>query len=246
LPADGSPEGGGVVRAAARNNAEWCDAVCRSHGVPGRFDADAWVNPRRTPRYYPDAVTLDPTATAEAILPRIDTTSPGCSIKDSFATLELERFGFRVLHEAEWIYRAMPPATIVRLPTIEWTAIDTADALVDWEAAWAADDSDERLFLPGLLQDPAVTILGGRLNGAMVEGAIVNRTGTDLVGLSNLYARSGDLNAAWGGALAYLDTAIPGVGVVGYESGSDLAAAIRHGFRRVGPLRIWLRESGAP
>jgi hypothetical protein len=26
-----------LVRTAARNNAEWCDAFCRTHGVRGRF-----------------------------------------------------------------------------------------------------------------------------------------------------------------------------------------------------------------
>ena len=29
---------------AARNNAEWCDAVCRAHGNPGEFHDDIWLN----------------------------------------------------------------------------------------------------------------------------------------------------------------------------------------------------------
>jgi hypothetical protein len=47
-----------LLRAAAHNNAEWCDGVCRAHGLPSQFHTDAWVNPHRTPPLYPDAVTL--------------------------------------------------------------------------------------------------------------------------------------------------------------------------------------------
>ncbi|MGW3950176.1 hypothetical protein ACWEKM_04205 [Streptomyces sp. NPDC004752] len=32
----------------------------------------------------------------------------------------------------------------------------------------------------------------------------------------------------------------PGLPVVGYEHGQDLAVAVRHGFQPVAPLRIWL------
>ena len=45
---------------AARNNALWCDAVARAHGVKATLDDTAWTSPTRTPPYYPDAVTLSP------------------------------------------------------------------------------------------------------------------------------------------------------------------------------------------
>ena len=32
-----------IIR-AARNNAQWCDAVCRAHGNPGEFHDDIWLN----------------------------------------------------------------------------------------------------------------------------------------------------------------------------------------------------------
>ena len=231
------------THAAARNNAEWCDIVCRTHGIPGRFDPDAWVNQRRTPRYYPDAVSLDPAAVASSILERVDTTSIGCSIKDSFATLDLAPFGFRVAHEAEWIHRG-PQASPVSGPgDMTWRPIETADSLVAWDAAWDVDGDSEHLFRPVLLQDPAVRVLGGYVDGSIVAGAITNRTGHAVVGLSNVFTTDGDLDHAWTGCLAYLDAAFPGMGVVGYESGGDLSVAIRQGFRSVGALRIWLQEA---
>jgi hypothetical protein len=76
-------------------NAAWCDLVCG-----GEFGPRAWTSPCRTPEYYPDAVTLTPDATAADILPFVDG-SAGCSVKDSFATLDLP--GFSILFEATWI-----------------------------------------------------------------------------------------------------------------------------------------------
>lgn len=158
----------------ARNNAEWCDILCRTHGVPGQFDPDAWVSPRRTPPYYPDAVTLDPTASGSSVLDRIDTIDPDCSIKDSFATLDLGPFGFSVVHEAEWICREPQPFLPVRPAGVSWTALETASELTAWAAAWDGDGAPDGLFRPALLRDRSVKILGGFVDGSVVAGAIAN------------------------------------------------------------------------
>ncbi|MET8853866.1 hypothetical protein [Amycolatopsis sp. NPDC004625] len=83
-------------RAAVAENAAWCALVAGG----GRWGPRAWTSAVRPPEYYPDAVTLDPAATAADILPFVDG-SAGCSVKDSFATLDLP--GFSVLFEATWI-----------------------------------------------------------------------------------------------------------------------------------------------
>ena len=231
-----------AARAAARNNAEWCDALCRAHGIPGRFDRGAWVAPRRTPRYYPDAVTLDPAAVAESILGRIDT-SPGCSIKDSFANLDLGPFGFEVVHEAEWIYRQPPATPTSGSPDVTWLPIETADELEAWERAWDVDGDSDHLFRPALLRDPSIEFLGGHVGNSIVAGAIANRTGQDLIGLSNVFTTTGDLDFAWNGSLAYLDRAAAGLAILGYESGGALSIALRRGFHSVGRLRIWMKAT---
>src|SRR5947207_3033271 len=103
----GRPNGttmGGVVELrtlAAANNAGWCSTVCRSHGLHTTFDDDAWTSRTRTPPLYPDAVTLEPEVSVPELLARIDV-SPGCSVKDSFDSLDLTAHGFRTLFEAEW------------------------------------------------------------------------------------------------------------------------------------------------
>ena len=125
---------------------------------------------------------------------------------------------------------------------MRWIAIKTRDELVAWEAAWDVDGAADGLFRPALLRDPSVTILGGYVDGSIVAGAIANRTGCEIVGLSNVFTKVEDVDRAWSGSLEYLGTALPGSAIVGYASGVDLSVALRRGFQSVGALRIWLKE----
>ncbi|MGW1962525.1 hypothetical protein ACWCPD_19885 [Streptomyces sp. NPDC001935] len=226
-----------MVRAAARNNAEWCAAMSRSHGVEGAFTLQVWAAPARTPPYYPDAVTLEPGADPAALAARIDTSAPGASVKDSFADLDLTAAGFRVLFEAQWIHR---PATPPTGPTeLAWIVVDDPGALLDWSSAWDDENGDADLFRPELLDDPATFVLAGRAaDGRVAAGAVASRS-DHVVGVSNVFARDGGPEAAWPGVLNAVHALFPALPVVGYEQGDDLAAALRHGFEAIGPLRIW-------
>ncbi|MEU8953320.1 hypothetical protein AB0C93_03345 [Streptomyces sp. NPDC048518] len=231
------------LSAAVRNNALWCDAVCRSHGVPGAVEGDVWASALRTPPLYPDAVTLSPAATPDDVLSRIDLSSPGASVKDSFGSLDLSAAGFEVLFEARWIHRAAtdpaPPPRADR-----WGPVEGAARLLAWEAAWSGDGESGGLFRPALLDDGAVFLAPTGTDPAgtapVTAGAIAY-PGASVIGISNLFAADGDLDAAWRGCLRATDRLWPGVPVVGYEHGDDLAAAERQGFTPVGPLRVWLR-----
>ncbi|MEU6591814.1 hypothetical protein ABZ923_21765 [Streptomyces sp. NPDC046881] len=225
-----------MVRAAARNNAEWCAAMSRSHGLASEFGPEAWTAPARTPRYYPDAVTLAPGVDPAVPAARIDTTAPGASVKDSFADLDLTAAGFRVLFEAQWIHRATSaPATASDLA---WGVADAPDSLRAWALAW--DDGDADLFQPELLDDPATSVLAGwDPRGRVVAGAVASRS-DHVVGVSNVFAIDGGPDAAWPGVLEAVHRLFPSLPVVGYEHGAGLEAALRHGFEPVGPLRVWL------
>ncbi|QNS09134.1 hypothetical protein [Streptomyces xanthii] len=228
-----------LVRAAARNNAEWCAAVCRSHGLAGGFGAEAWAAPARTPLYYPDAVTLVPGADPVGLVSGIDTGAPGASVKDSFADLDLVGAGFRVLFEAEWIHRpASAPATESDLT---WDVVGDPDALRGWALAWDAGGGNADLFRPGLLDDPATFVLAGRsADGRVVVGAVASRS-DQVVGISNVFALDGGPDAAWPVVLDAVHRLFPALPAVGYAHGDHLTAAVRHGFEPLAPLRIWLR-----
>src|SRR6478735_4887794 len=126
-------------------NATWCDAVCRSHALPTQWTEDAWTVARRSPDGYPDAVTLSPAADLRAVLGRIEE-GAGCSVKDSFAVLDLAPHGFHVLFEATWIRRSAVqptgPATldwreVRRLPNSHVGRADTSSTL-SAQPCWTA------------------------------------------------------------------------------------------------------------
>ncbi|MHB9848056.1 hypothetical protein ACSYGO_02300 [Streptomyces krungchingensis] len=227
-----------LVRAAARNNAEWCAVVSRSHGLTSEFGQCAWTAPARTPLYHPDAVTLLPDADQAALTGRIDTDAPGASVKDSFACLDLTGAGFHVLFEAQWIHR--PAGAPVVASDLVWDAVDAPDTLRAWASAWDRDEGDADLFRPELLADPATFVLAGRsADGHVLAGAVASRS-AQVVGVSNVFALDGGPDRAWPGVLDAVHHLFPTLPVVGYEHGDDLASAERHGFEPIGPLRIWL------
>ncbi|MFF3326749.1 hypothetical protein [Streptomyces sp. NPDC002889] len=235
------------VYMAARNNAQWCDAMCRAHGLPGSFGARVWTNGRRTPPLYPDAVTLTGDATADDILGTVDTAGPGCSVKDSFVSLDLAAAGFEVLFEAQWLHRPGDLPAPVPPPGREWERVRSPAELAAWAAAWDGDEGLAGLFRPELLTDPATTFLAAREapgKDRIVAGAVVS-LGAGAAGISNLFAVDDDLDAAWAGALAAVARRWPGTPVVGYEQGDDLTAAVGQGCAPVGPLRVWLVSAQA-
>jgi RimJ/RimL family protein N-acetyltransferase len=219
------------VRAAARNNAEWCDAFCRAHGIAGRFDEDAWWSAERTPPLYPDAVTLVPGVDAATLLARIDA-GAGCSIKDSFGDLDLAADGFEVLFRAQWL----------RLEAAggreSWSWVRTTKELSKWEAAWGADAPG--VFPAALLADETVAFLARYEADRVVAGAVANRSGT-VVGLSHVFDVNGDVESAYRGAGGAVEERWGAMPVVGYECGEALEAARRAGFAVIGDLAVWVR-----
>lgn len=224
---------------AAANNAEWCDLVCGTHGVQTRFDEDAWTSRTRTPPGYPDAVTLVPRPSLPELLTRIDT-SVGCSIKDSFASLDLTAYGFRVLFDARWIVHratAIPPSP----DAARWEVVHDGVGLAAWEQAWRGNDGPAGVFRAELLDHDSVTALAARSGDGVIAGAVLNRS-SRVVGISNFFTHDLDGAANWSGCLALAGTLLPGSTFVGYESGNELVAARTYGFETVGPLRVWIHE----
>jgi hypothetical protein len=219
---------------AARNNAEWCDLVCRAHGIETDLDQDVWVARRRSPPLYPDAVTLRAHLSARDVLSRIDR-SRGCSIKDSFASVDWSAEGFRLLFAAEWIHRR--PAHRSATSRLRWRVVRTAEQL----RVWAAGHGGGQLFRPSLLDNPAVAILLAYDGDDPVAGVIGNRSAS-VVGLSNLFSGAADPDQVWAEASGAVCARFPGLPLVGYEAGAGLQAAHRAGFVSVGQLRVWLND----
>lgn len=237
------------VGLALRNNAVWCDTICRAHGHAGEFLAGIWINRHAAPPFYPNAVTLAADQAAEqlaALRSLMAADIPGAwAVKDSFAALDLAPLGFRPLFDAAWLWRSSEPVQAeAPPPALRWSRIDSAVELAAWEIAWRGEPSDDpyaRIFLPVLLEDDSIAILAAYRDQQIVAGAIANRTG-QVVGLSNVFVSTQDAQRLRAGCVAAAQECFPGLPFVGYESGADLAAFRALGFEELGPLRVWVRE----
>jgi hypothetical protein len=236
---------------AARNNAIWCDTVCRGHGVPGEFFDAVWVNRRPVPSFYPNLVTLrdagDPTLVLEHLRGLAGLSlRGGWAVKDSFCTLDLGALGFAPLFDAQWIWHgSVQRNRQTPLSGIHWKQVTSAEELAIWETAWsagagvAATADRPRQFPPSLLADRDVLIFAGWRELRLVAGGIANHA-DGVVGLSNVFAPAGAGVSVWEGLVGNTQSAFPGLPLAGYQQGPGLEAAHACGFETVGTLRVWL------
>ncbi|WP_225725338.1 MULTISPECIES: hypothetical protein [unclassified Nocardia] len=149
--------------------------------------------------------------------------------------LDLSGDGFRVLFEAEWVHRAVGERVPAATEQV-WGPVRGASELAEWAAAW--DPVHASVFRAELLDDDAVTVLGGRVGNELVCGAVVH-CDADVVGISNVFGLGVPADELWAGSLRAVARRWPNHAIVGYEQGDDLAAAIQNGCAPIGPLRVW-------
>lgn len=179
------------------------------------------------PRFYPNAVTLShgeadlaEQRTAVDILAKSNL--PGrWAVKDSFNALDLSRRGFDILFEASWIRSLMP---------IEGPSSD-----IVWQR-----ETEGKALLP--FDDPNFALFTGRRGFAVVAGGMLYRS-DGVVGLTNVVAEAADAVAVWRTLSLLAAKTFPRLPLVGYESGTELQAALDAGFEIGDPLRIWVRSS---
>ncbi|MBR0685370.1 hypothetical protein JQ594_05550 [Bradyrhizobium manausense] len=238
----------GITALAAHNNAMWCDAVCRAHDRPGEFHGTLWLTRLGTPRFYPDVVT---TAGAEAAPAQIEAIADliGSNrrrewfVKDSFHCLHLESLGFEPLFDAEWIaINGARPDVRHHQPGARSTIVTDEAGLSAWERSWVGEEANAaaaplpRVFMPRLLADDSIAFVSIQEEDGSAGGGILNR-GADVVGLSNLFGSA--MDRVWRSLIPMAGEIFPGLPLVGYEHGRDLAAAKLAGFEAIGSLRIW-------
>jgi len=227
------------------NSLGWYEAVFRTHGLFGTLTDGLWSCRGTVPPYYSNALTVAPgwtDARATFLLDLAADLGRPFSVKDSFAAIDLDAGNLRELFGAEWML--LDPATAPPEPEPDaaaWRRVTDTDELERWEAAWRENGSpaETRVFLPALIADPDVALFAASRDGRIVGGCAANRT-PGAVGLSNVFAEDLDTESVAAAAVAETMRFAPGLPVVGYEQGDDLARYVRLGFRPVGPLRVLL------
>lgn len=221
-----------LLTRAVLNNVAWCGLVS-GRGVSD--DATGvWLVTGSPPPLFPDAVTLRRGVSADQIASVLSDRRT-CSVKDSFADVDLAPHGFRALFTGGWIGCAAPPGG-----STGWSRVADRVGLESW---CVAADLPE-VLPPALLHDPSVHVLATHRDGTFAGGAIANRSAA-VVGLSNVFQVDGAGAGVWREVASVVGRHVPGLPVVGYEHGADLDAALGAGFAELGPVRVWLREQHA-
>lgn len=238
-------EGQDPVALAAADNARWCDAVCRSHGLQTVMGSSLWRCAGPPPPFHPSAVTLSEGPEAEAALRAVlsDRAALPGGIKDSFLALDLAADGYAELFRAQWLWRVpVEPGPT----TLDWKRARTDAELATWETAWsgsAPPGGVTRMFPPALLEDPGLAFMAGRREGRIVAVSVLSRTGP-VVGLSNAAGTDPASDDGWADHARVAAAVFPGLPLVGYEQDAELEAACGHGFLPIGELRVWVPAAG--
>lgn len=179
-------------------------------------------------------MTLASDVSEREVLAEIDG-SAGCSVKDSFADLDVSSHQFHVLFDAQWIHRAVRGTR--SLPRLDWQVVRAVPQLSSFSLHAYGRTS---ALPPGLLTANGVQLLTAHQDDRVVGGVAFNRS-SSVVGLSDLFAVGVDPVVVWRDAVLVAEQWFPGRPLVGYERDLDLEHATAAGFATIAPLRVWMR-----
>ncbi|WML49507.1 hypothetical protein RCG23_05815 [Neobacillus sp. PS3-34] len=186
------------------------------------------------PKFYPDIITSSRNATAQEVNDFVGNREI-FSIKDSYANLDLQPFGFKILFEAEWIYHA--PVSKIEGMRQEWRVIKTDEELMKWISA----NGLENVIKSDILRRKDAEIFM-REEKDKLSGFIAN-LGSGAVGVSNVFSKDDSYERLWPDIVQIVSNRFPGLPMVGYEHGEGLKAALTSGWESAGPLRIWIKDN---
>jgi ribosomal protein S18 acetylase RimI-like enzyme len=195
---------------------------------------------------YFSAITLRPDTPPAAVVD-----APG-SVCDSWQTLDLRSAGFRAWRRDPW-YRRPPAPVNAPVPSeLEIVRVRTQAQVEELEAVSVRGFGGEGATIepgaihPGeILDDPAMMLWLGRVDGAAIGAAMSYRTDR-AVGIFGVTTIEPARRQGYGGALTAAamlpETGLPAV-LASSQEGKRLYE--RLGFERVGELTIWVREDRA-
>ena len=219
-----------ALRSAVDASLSWYDALCAVHGVSCGIEEDVWCAYAPPPPLHSNAKTIEPGARPDRALAAV---AGHGGIADSFGAFDLTGEGYRLLFEAQWIYRPAPTVGSRRLPT-GWSSVNTEPDL----RAWTSRHDTQAVLLPALLQRSAFRVIGKASDDGYTAGAVLH-LGTGVVDVSNVWSTTD--GSDWSEIVSAAGALFPGRALVGYEHGRDLEYAAAAGFATLGPQRVWIR-----
>lgn len=232
---------------AIRNNNGLYEEIFGSRNIKSIRTDLIWYCLENTPPLYSNLVTISEKWQPDEIFSEIDRKFKiekwdEWSIKDSFGLLDLNKYGFAKLFNAEWIYleaEKFTPKSESR--NLRYEIVRSEDALAQWRCAW---DSDEKtgiqIFSAELLHNPRVFFVAGYDYQQIISGCFVNRTG-NVLGISNFFSPEKD-SVYWSEIISFIFDTKGRLDIACYER-TDLVKDLQSlGFESVGDLIVWLKR----
>lgn len=235
------------IQKAISNNNDLYEEIFSHHQIKFHRARSVCYCLEKTPPLYSNLVTISKDWEPDEIFANIDFNYENegwdeWSIKDSFAVLDLNKYGFTKLFDARWMYLEAAKFSAMRKRSgLRCELIKNESALAMWRLAW---DSDEQLgreiFNSRLLDNPKVYFVGGYADDRIISGCFVNRT-EDFLGLSNFFAPGGKIDYL-SDMVSFIFNSIERTDIVGYERKKLVADLSVLGFEDTGKLSVWLKK----
>jgi hypothetical protein len=231
------------VALCADTDARWHSAWLTALGVPWERDDAAWRALAPPHFIYFAAITLRRETPVEAV-----THAPG-SVCDNWQVLDLAPHGYKIYREEPWFYRAPGPVPGRPPPELELVRVSDDEGVAEFEqAAVRGFENEEATVEAGtihpaaILDDPAMAIFLGRVDGKAVAAAMGYRTDTavGVFGVTTVAsARRRGYATALTRAAMLPETGLPAVLAPSKEGESMY---VNLGFEPVGALSIWTKR----
>lgn len=246
--------GEGLLEAAAENLAGWHDCSVRALGFATAQGPWWWTSPSPGPWIYFTAIsTRIPRGRDEAdealaaLAAHLDDPAGSYeAVCDSFGRLDLAPLGLTARMPGLWYARPAGPA-----PAGEWpadlvvTQARDADELAAFEVATClayaapAPVAPFDIHAPAILDDPAMHVLIGRVDGEVVSGAMAY-VGSGVVGIYGVGTVPGRRRRGYARALTGACLSLePMMPATLQPSGEASAMYRRMGFTEIGAFTHW-------
>ena len=167
------------------NNIGFCEAIFRSHDITFIKNNAIFYSHQKALPLMSNIVTRSRGWQPDVHFQQIDTAAINAgweswSIKDSFSSLNLVKFGFERLFDATWIY--LEGNAFRRSETsasLRWDLIKGRRELAAWRLAWNKNESDgniaDLIFADRLLENSRMHFIAGYEGESLVAGCILNK-----------------------------------------------------------------------
>lgn len=232
---------------ASNNNLALYQAVFASHNKTLEHNDGIYFLPVKTPPLYSNLATRSEDWQPDDVFQQIDKLAKeeswdDWSIKDSFQCLDLTKFGFEKLFDAQWIYLESGHFSAAETSDpVDFKVVKSEDDLQLWIEVWGEGvELGNQIYNKALVENSDVLFIVGYVENKPKHVALLNKS-EDVIGVSNFFVPE-KTEAAWSSLVSFIQNHFGTKDIVGYEDAETVSKIKSVGFEPVGDLTVWLKK----